>query len=193
MPVDYEDRREIVTPEGVQLAIPLAGLGTRFLAIFIDTLIGGVVALVLMLFAGTVAGTVGLSIAAACSLLVFYVGYHVVFEVAAGGRTVGKRAAGIRVVLDGGAPLGLRASLIRNIIRLLEGLLTLYLPAIISVIASGNNQRLGDHAAGTLVTRDARAADVPPPLPPVPPERYSSWDVTGVGEDDATAVRRFLE
>jgi len=38
--MEYEDRRTISTPEGVQLALPLAGIGSRFLALLIDYLIG---------------------------------------------------------------------------------------------------------------------------------------------------------
>ena len=34
--MEYEDRREIATPEGVQLALPLAGIGTRFMSTMID-------------------------------------------------------------------------------------------------------------------------------------------------------------
>jgi uncharacterized RDD family membrane protein YckC len=193
--VEYEDSRTIATPEGVQLALPLAGLGTRFMAIFIDLLIGGTFALVFIIAAALTLGETAGSIVAACSFLAVYVGYHVVFEVAGGGRTIGKRAAGIRVVKDGGAPVGLRASLIRNIIRLVEGLATLYLLASIAVLASKNNQRLGDHAAGTLVVRDKTATryQAVPPTQQIPPARYASWDVTGIGDAEAAAVRTFLE
>ena len=72
--------------------------------------------------AAVVGGDAAAAIVAASLVLVFYIGYHVVFEVAGGGRTVGKRAAGLRVVMDGGAPVGLRASLIRNLMRLIEGI-----------------------------------------------------------------------
>ena len=41
---------------------------------------------------------------------------------------------------------------------------------MISVLATRNNQRLGDLAAGTLVIRDAkREGDAPPPLPAMSP------------------------
>src|SRR5215213_9349211 len=112
--MQYEESRTIATPEGVQLELPLAGLGTRFLAITIDLLIGFSVAFVFVIIGAAAAGGLGAGIAAAFTILVFYIGYQVVCEVAWGGRSVGKRAAGIRVVLDGGAPVGLRASLIRN-------------------------------------------------------------------------------
>lgn len=192
--MEYEDRREIATPEGVQLALPLAHLGSRFVAIAIDLAVGGVLAGVAVLAALAAAGGLAASIVAATGLLAFYVGYQVVFEVFGGGRTLGKRAVGLRVVTDAGTTVGLRASLIRNVLLLLEGLPASYLPAMLSVLASRNNQRLGDLAAGTLVVRDARAAKVaPPPLRPIEPERYATWDVSGVGAVEAGAVRSFLE
>ena len=192
--MEYEDRREISTPEGVQLALPLAHLGSRFVAISIDLLIGGV-ALAIAIFALLAAGGgLAASIAAATGLLVFYIGYQVVFEVFGGGRTLGKRAVGLRVVTDGGTAVGLRASLIRNVLLLVEGLPTSYVPAVISVLATRNNQRLGDLAAGTLVVREAKRSTVaPPPLRAIEPERYSTWDVSGVGDVEAGAVRSFLE
>src|SRR6478736_4379268 len=106
--MQYEESRTIATPEGVQLELPLAGLGTRFLAIAIDLLIGFTTALVVIIFAASAAGALGAAIAGAFTILVFYIGYQVLFEVLGGRRTLGKRAAGIRVVMDGGAPVGLR-------------------------------------------------------------------------------------
>ncbi len=44
--------------------------------------------------AAAIVASVVAAIIAASVLLVFYIGYQVVFEVAGGGRTVGKRAAG---------------------------------------------------------------------------------------------------
>jgi uncharacterized RDD family membrane protein YckC len=192
--MEYEDRRTIATPEGVQLALPLAGIATRFMALLLDLLIAFGVAFILLMAAAVVA-SVAAAIIAASLLLVFYIGYHILFEVAGGGRTVGKRAAGLRVVMDGGAPIGLRASLIRNLMRLIEGLPLFYLPAIISALATRNNQRLGDIAAGTLVIREVKAPRpqfIPMP-PPIPPERYASWDVTAIGDTESTAVRAFLD
>ena len=50
--MEYEDRRTISTPEGVQLALPLAGIGTRFMALAIDLLIGFTVLTLAVLAAG---------------------------------------------------------------------------------------------------------------------------------------------
>lgn len=114
------------------------------------------------------------------------------FEVRGGGRTPGKRAVGTRVVLDGGGAVGLRASLIRNVIRLLEAAL-LYVPAVISVLATRTNQRLGDLAAGTLVVRDPKAALLAAPAPAIPADAFATWDATAVGEAEISAVRAFLQ
>jgi uncharacterized RDD family membrane protein YckC len=192
--MEYEDRRTIATPEGVQLALPLANVGSRFMALFIDNLIVGVALLVVILGVAFSLGGTAADIVGSGAVLAIFVFYHVIFEVWGGGRTIGKRATGLRVVTDGGAQVGLRRSLIRNIIRLVEGTVLFYVPAIISVLATRNNQRLGDLAAGTLVVREPRVATVAAaPAPRVAPERYSSWDVTGIGDDDSTAVRAFLE
>jgi uncharacterized RDD family membrane protein YckC len=192
--MQYEDHRTISTPEGVQLDLPLAGIGSRFMALIIDSLIEIVVLIAVILGAYAIGGEVAATIVGLCGVLAAYVGYHVVMEVFGGGRTIGKRATGLRVVSDGGAQIGLRASLIRNVFRILEGLATSYIPAMISVLATRNNQRLGDLAAGTLVVRDQRPASVVAPSAPfVAPERFANWDVTGIGEEEATAVRAFLE
>jgi uncharacterized RDD family membrane protein YckC len=192
--MEYEDRRTISTPEGVQLALPLAGIGSRFMAVGLDYLVCAIVYLVVVLATLALVGGTAATILLVTAVLAINVGYFTLFEVFGGGRTLGKRATGLRVVTDGGGQVGLRASLIRNILRLLE-LALLYTPALVSILATRNNQRLGDLAAGTLVVRDTK----PQPVvvnagaPDVSPERYANWDVTGVGEEEAGAVRSFLE
>ena len=145
--------------------------------------------------AGGSAATSRPTIVGRLRVLVVYVGYHVVFEVFGGGRTLGKRAAGLRVVTDGGAPVGLRASLIRNVIRLLEGSRSFYVPAI-DLGARDQEQpaprrpRRG-HAGGPRPARRERRSRRR--RRSMAPQRYASWDVTGIGEEEASAVRAFLE
>src|SRR4051794_24485552 len=179
--MEYEDRRTISTPEGVQLALPLAGIGSRFMAGLVDYTLVGLAYLIVVLATLWLAGGTAATIIYVTAVLAINVGYFTLFEVFGGGRTLGKRATGLRVVTDGGGQVGLRASLIRNIIRLVETSLA-YLPAIVSVLATSNNQRLGDLAAGTLVVRDTKLEPVvaPSQATPVTPERYASWDVTGI-------------
>ncbi len=61
------------------------------------------------------------------------------------------------------------------------------------MLASRNNQRIGDHAAGTLVTRDSRRPAQQPPATRIQQQAVASWDVAGIDEADATAVRIFLD
>jgi uncharacterized RDD family membrane protein YckC len=67
------------------------------------------------------------------------------------GATPGKLWNKLRVVRLDGKPLGLRDVVIRNVIRLIDGLPVLYLVGGLSVLATRGSQRLGDLAAGTTV------------------------------------------
>ena len=188
--MEYEDRRTIATPEGVDLELPLAGIGTRGIGLLIDSLIQLVVIVVGILAAVTVGSDLAVVVISSATVLLV-IAYDVLFEVRGGGRTPGKRVAGVRVVMDGGQPVGLRASLIRNIIRLIEGFLLWYVPAMISVLVSRHNQRLGDHAAGTLVIRD-RVYVPDEPYIPRATQDPGALDATGVGDDEIAIVRSFL-
>src|SRR3954452_18260038 len=137
--MEYEDRRTISTPEGVQLALPLAGIGSRFMAGLLDYSLCIVVMVVAVLAAGALFGGLAATIVSVTAVLAINVGYFTLFEVLGGGRTLGKRATGLRVVTDGGGQVGLRASLIRNIIRLLEFVAFFYAPAVVSVLVTTNN------------------------------------------------------
>jgi len=79
------------------------------------------------------------------------------------GQTVGKRAVSIRVVKEDGSRIGYAESVIRNLLEIVEGLFY-YVPALIIILASDRNQRLGDHAASTIVVED----DPQPPRGQVP-------------------------
>ena len=76
------------------------------------------------------------------------------------GQTPGKRALGIRVVRDGGFPVDAGASILRNIIRVIEMSLGFYVVSAIVMLVSPENKRAGDYAAGTIVVRDS-ADEVP--------------------------------
>jgi hypothetical protein len=134
-------------------------------------------------------------------LILISIGYHVAFEVLGGGRTPGKRMTSLRVVMEGGEPIGLRASMVRNLARLLEGTPLLYAPAIVSILATRRNQRLGDLAAGAIVIREPRAARSRRRLrkhteaAPATASglRLEQWDVSAVTPQELAAIRSFLE
>jgi uncharacterized RDD family membrane protein YckC len=80
-------------------------------------------------------------------LLAYYV-----FAEALAGATLGKTAIGIRVVnaSDSGR-LGLRQAFLRNLLRLVDSLAG-YLVGAIVIMVTNRRQRMGDLAAGTIVT-----------------------------------------
>jgi uncharacterized RDD family membrane protein YckC len=194
--VEFDDRMVISTPEGVDLELALAGLGSRLAAELIDVLIQ-VVLLVAASFALGWAGDLGVAASAIVAFLVIF-GYHVLFEVAASGRTPGKRASHLRVVRVGGAPVGLLASATRNIMRIVDFLPALYLVGSVSILATSRNQRLGDLAAGTIVVRDhglkptASWQSVAAPAAELP-QWLVGWDVSQITPSDLATVRAFLE
>lgn len=192
-----DDRITIATPEGLEVDLVLAGLGSRFIARLIDSLIqfGTILALLILsawLHNGWIdAGLIVIDFA------IFFV-YDIVFEVFGSGRTIGKRAAGLRVVRSGGQPVGFWASAVRNILRLVDFLPSLYLVGTISIIVSAHNQRLGDLAAGTIVVRERATQPqsegwVAWSRPTVPPDAVVGWDVSAVSPAEVAAVRAFLD
>jgi uncharacterized RDD family membrane protein YckC len=196
---DYEDRLIITTPEGVELSLTLAGVGSRFVAASIDALIeaGLLVALALLVFltGGFGTGANGAAAIYGVAAFVTFWGYDVAFEVLASGRTPGKRWNGLRVVRDGGQPIGLLASAARNLLRLVDWLPSCYLVGIISILVSAKNQRLGDIVAGTVVVREVRSVRPAWPAAPVSPgiEPGATWDLSAITMEELAAVRRFLE
>src|SRR6478672_7221038 len=101
--MEYEDTRTISTPEGLELALPLAGLGSRFIALLLDTLLEAALIAAIAVLAEATLGDPAAGITATAAALAILVGYNVLFEVLGGGRTLGKRAASLRVVRDSGA------------------------------------------------------------------------------------------
>lgn len=191
--MEYEDRLTIATPEGVELELALAGLGSRMVAGSVD-LILKVLLIAAMAIALLVAvGGAFASAAFTAAAFALYFGYDIAFEVLAGGRTPGKRASGLRVVAESGDPVGLRRSVIRNVVRVIDGPGTGYVLGSVVILLSARSQRLGDLAAGTLVIRERRAADRLAHGTPAPPAPAGAFDVSAVTVAELATVRRFLE
>lgn len=190
-----DDRVTIATPEGVSLELVLAGVGSRFIARLLDTLIQ--FAIIFALAFGTGVTSAPGIVRAVVRVLLFLVifAYDVPFEVLNGGRTVGKVAAGIRVVGDLGEPISFFDSAIRTILRIVDFLPVFYIGGVISMVATKRDQRLGDLAAGTIVVRDrfpglAHGMGAPAT---VPVAAVSTWDVSGLDPADLAAIHQFLE
>jgi uncharacterized RDD family membrane protein YckC len=153
----------------VSLDLPLADLGSRSIAYFIDWLL--IVFVVLfgwlmaqwagltdLLFEGddpTAALTV-LAFLMAGSYFLFELLWFVGFEQAWGGLTPGKRWMGLRVVSREGAQVGLLSSLLRNLLRPIDQLPGSWSVAAFSMLVGEHRQRLGDLVAGTVVVVEPR-------------------------------------
>src|SRR6476660_7600927 len=198
MSAGVQETLRISTPEGVSLELPLAGVGSRFVALLVDTLLQMLV-LVAVIVLLVVAGADGIAVFAVTGVTVFALlfVYPVAFELLAGGRTPGKRWSSLRVVCDDGSPVTFRSSALRNVLRLVDILPGLYLVGAIAIFATRANQRLGDLAAGTLVVREPRASAVVAPgaetVEPAEPDELPAWDVSGLRDAELAALRRFLE
>jgi uncharacterized RDD family membrane protein YckC len=193
----------IVTPEGITLDLPLAGVGSRFIAAIIDTAIQVAILIALGLVQAGAPDNGVLSAVFIVAAFVLFTGYDIAFETLASGRTPGKRVTGLRVVTVTGAPVRFTTSAVRNVMRLIDILPGTYLVGIVSIVATKRNQRLGDLAAGTLVVRERVDAHVRPSAAWTPVASandpadagvvLAGWDVTAVTAEEVATVRRFLE
>lgn len=157
------DKLTIDTPEQVHLEFVLAGLGSRFMAILLDSLIqiAGftvlfILASIFLAFHVFAAGTSNWAVA--LWVLVFfclYWGYFAIFEVVWKGQTPGKRWAGIRVIKDSGRPINTFEAIARNLLRAVDSLPGLYATGVVTILLNRRNRRLGDFVAGTLVVHES--------------------------------------
>jgi uncharacterized RDD family membrane protein YckC len=157
------DQLNIETPELVTIEFPLAGIGSRFIAILVDTLILGA-ALVILIFLGVFVITAlgnfgeksaswGIGILILILFLLFW-GYFALFEGFNNGRTLGKRVAKIRVIHQSGRGINFVEALARNLVRIIDYMPGFYGVGIAAMFMSKRSQRLGDMVAGTLVVRE---------------------------------------
>jgi len=164
------DQLSIDTPELVAIEMPLAGIGSRFIALLVDMLIwcAGIIVLIVILVilasSSDVFSKISEQWAIALVIIAFFLlfwGYFTLFEAFWNGRTPGKRVARIRVIQRSGRAIGLFESMARNLVRYIDMQpFPLYAVGVIAVFATRQHQRLGDLAAGTLVVRD-RAIEEP--------------------------------
>jgi uncharacterized RDD family membrane protein YckC len=152
----------IETPENVELQRRLAGIGTRFIAGLMDTLLITLMYIVLLLlfltlginiisYAG-ISDVLGMWVLAIMIFIAFliYWGYFVLFEMLTNGQSPGKKYMKIRVVMVEGGGISLNSIAVRNLLRVVDAI-GLYAVAGITMFVTQKVQRLGDLAAGTVV------------------------------------------
>lgn len=165
-PIDQSsDQLSIETPELVAIQMPIAGIGSRFIALLVDYLIWipalFLVAKVFAYFLPSLNAFNRHSEQWAFAIYIFLIflfnwGYFTLFEAFWNGRTPGKRVARVRVIQRSGRAIGLFESMARNFIRYIDMIpfIVPYAVGTIAIFATRDHQRLGDLAAGTLVVRD---------------------------------------
>ena len=191
--MQFEDTTRIDTPEGISLELILAGLGSRFIAQLIDVIVKVVALLAILWVAPAVDGsgtaaTIGVSVGVFAAFFI----YDIVLETLWSGRTIGKNAAGIRVVTVGGGEIGFFKSAVRNLLRVVDILPGPYGVGMLFVIFTKRNQRLGDLAGGTLVVRDRSAREPGTSVRLPDRELPAGFDATAVTEEHAALARHYL-
>lgn len=160
------DQLNIETPELVAIEMPLAGIGSRFIAILIDSLIMGAAFIVLLVLWAVIVPALHFfwRISANWAVGIFFLvifllqwGYFTLFEAFGNGRTPGKRVAKIRVIHQSGRGISFMEALARNLVRVIDYLPSFYAVGIVAIFISRRRQRLGDMVAGTLAVRDREA------------------------------------
>jgi len=159
------------TPEGIGLSLQPAGLVSRTMAFLLDLLIRLGIDLLILMVLGMLGGA-GIGFALIGMFGIEWL-YPIVFELGRSGATPGKRALGLRVVMDTGLPVTPAASFTRNLLRVADFLPLAYAFGILCLLLNRECKRLGDLAAGTLVVYDKPLIlhDAPPPAHSLAPSR----------------------
>jgi uncharacterized RDD family membrane protein YckC len=89
-----------------------------------------------------------------CLIFLFIIFAYFILLEAYTGWTIGKKALGLKVVDIDGKRVGILKSLIRNLLRLVDGLPACNILGVILIAASSKNQIFGDYVAKTFVIRE---------------------------------------
>lgn len=206
------ERMAIVSPESVSIEYELAGVGSRFIACFWDTLIQ----FVLMVMSGILLGFVSQwnldfmrpgdinplhSVAGALLILYFslvFTGYYIFFETVWNGQTPGKRLAGLRVRRDGGYGIGFTEAVVRNLLRVIDFLPSSYAVGCVVMMMNARGKRIGDYVAGTVVVKERRKLrekreTVETPVAGVSSDPSLGAAVLRLSGQEVAVIREFLQ
>jgi uncharacterized RDD family membrane protein YckC len=205
--VQSDDQLQIDTPEQIALELPLAGIGSRFLGLAVDTLIQFVlyvIGIFLFAFVGTLAAAAGIArylrwipvswVPAIAIVFVFcvYWGYFAFFEIIWKGQTPGKRLAKIRVIHASGRPINVYEAIGRNLLRAIDGLPGMYGVGIVCMVLNSQNRRLGDYVAGSVVVHDKRTGEVKPEWNTVTEPAATNLQLALVASEELVLIETYL-
>jgi uncharacterized RDD family membrane protein YckC len=161
----------IDTPEQIALELQVAGIGSRFLAIAVDTVLQVILYITVFLVLSlaqvpdflrtSIVGVAGPAVAILFGFSIYW-GYFAAFEILWSGRTPGKRLAGIRVIKETGRPINAFEAIGRNVLRAIDFLPAAYATGLVCMMLNKYSRRLGDYVAGTIVVHDKQTEDVRP-------------------------------
>jgi len=164
-----DTRRDIETPEGVEIQLRVAGPLVRGFAALLDMVFVMSVIMVLaqfMVFLGTFGNAI-----LYISMFVLYWFYPVFSEIYMNGSTFGKKAFNLKVLHDDGTEVSWQASIIRNILRVVDFMPLGYCFGFLTIINNSDFKRLGDLTAGTLVVytdTEVKSDEIPTKSPLMP-------------------------
>lgn len=200
------DRLDVDTPEQITLELPLAGIGSRFLALAIDSLLQVIAVVVLVIIGAVISASYSGTAAAAdrffsqtigAFVLVLvpfclYWGYFAFFEILWQGRTPGKRIVGIRVIHQSGRPMTAIECIGRNLIRGIDIIPGMYAVGLICMMCNQQNRRVGDFVAGTIVVHDKALDSVAPSWGEKPAVEPIQPELRKLSPDDLVLIETYL-
>jgi uncharacterized RDD family membrane protein YckC len=200
--MDSHDHLIIDTPEQTSLEFPLAGIGSRFLAMAADTAIQAAVGLlILIVFLILLPGFGLFGRAGAQWILALFViagfllysAYFAFFEIVWNGQTPGKRYAQLRVMKDDGRPISAYDAIARNLLRIVDSLPGFYGVGVLSVFFSKQSKRLGDFVAGTVVVHETALEGVRPFAETKIDEYLPAFDASSITLDELRLIETFIQ
>jgi uncharacterized RDD family membrane protein YckC len=129
------------------------------------------------------------------SVVLCFVVVPVAVETLSRGRSLGKLAAGLRIVRDDGGSIRFRHAVIRGLTGFLEIYATLGGLAIAVALFNDKSKRLGDVVAGTYSLRQRVPAE--PKILPFAPPHLQAWvalaDIGRVPDGTARRASQFIQ
>lgn len=157
-----DNTSEVETPERIRFRYRAAGPVRRAFAWLLDVLIRFAIAIAIGMVLAAVSAIKFDDLSQASMgffLVVLFVlewGYNLAFETLWNGASPGKRAFGLRVVKEGGFPIGFLDSVLRNLLRAADWLPAGYVIGLTVMVGDTRFRRLGDRVAGTMVVVEDR-------------------------------------
>ena len=194
------DKLTIDTPEQVHLEFVLAGIGSRFMAVFLDMLIQVVLYFVLgiilfgLLALDSFSKSRSMWVLAVGFFVIFCIhwGYYAAFEIFWQGQTPGKRWAGIRVIKESGRPINALEAITRNLMRVVDLFPGFYGFGVVTMMLNRKSRRLGDFVAGTIVVHETSERETPVFFNTADSSQFSFPQATRLTLQEVELIETFL-